>query len=370
MIDVHKAQQEIQAATPVLGSESVPLLDALGRVLARDIVVTEDAPGADISTKDGFALHHGSLTGASPQSPVFLKIIGESAAGRPCGAAVAAGEAVRIMAGGMVPDGADTVVGLEVVTEDHGYVVCTGAPEPGSSVRLRGALLKNGEIVFRAGLVVGPTEVGVMASLRRAYVPVHRRPLVAIVTTGDELADFHEPSSPSKTMSSNLYALAAQVLEAGAVPMCIGIVGDELETLQAHLREALHADVIITSGGMSKGRYDLVRETFAALGMDMNLSILLGKPGKPAIFGKIGASLVFGLPGSPPAAMLSFEQFIRPAILRMMGHDQVPSRLVADGRQEGTGDGLFSLYQLFKQGRAAMVAENGPLPIPLRMSSP
>ncbi|MBB5346298.1 molybdopterin molybdotransferase MoeA [Desulfoprunum benzoelyticum] len=370
MIDVHKAQQIIQAAIPVLGSESVPLLESLGRVLARDIVATEDSPGTDISTKDGFTLHHKSLTGASPQSPVFLKIIGESAAGRPCGAAVKAGEAVRIMAGGMVPDGADTVVGLEIVTEDHGYVVCTSAPRRGGSVRLRGALLKNGETVFRAGMVVGPAEVGVLASLRRAYVPVHRRPLVAIATTGDELADFHEPASPSKTMSSNLYALAAQVLEAGAVPLCIGIVGDELETLQTHLREALHADVIITSGGMSKGRYDLVRESFAALGMDMKLSTLLGKPGKPAIFGKIGASLVFGLPGSPPAAMISFEQFIRPAILRMMGHARVPSRSAADDRQEGTGDGLFSLYQLFKQGRAAMPAENGPSPIPLRMSSP
>ena len=360
----------IQAATPVLGSESVPLLESLGRVLARDIVATEDSPATDISTKDGFALHHGSLTWASPQSPVFLKIIGESAAGRPCGAAVAVGQAVRIMAGGMVPDGADTVVGLEVVTEAHGYVVCTGAPKPGSNVRLRGALLRKGETVFDAGMVVGPAEVGVMASLRRAYVTVHRKPVVAIATTGDELADFHEPSSPSKTMSSNLYSLAAQVLEAGAVPLCIGIVGDEPETLEAHLREALHADVIITSGGMSKGRYDLVRETFAALGMDMQRSTLLGKPGKPAIFGKIGDSLVFGLPGSPPAAMLSFEQFIRPAILTMMGHVQESSPSATHGRQEGTGDGLFSLYQLFKQGRAAMAAENGPSPIPLRMSSP
>jgi molybdopterin molybdotransferase len=370
MIDVHEAHQLILATTPVLGSESVPFLDALGRVLARDIVATEDTPGADISTKDGFALHHASLQRASAQAPVFLKIIGESAAGRPCGAAVAAGEAVRIMAGGMVPEGANAVVGLEFATEDQGYVVCTSAPKRGSSVRLRGALLKKGEVVFRAGSVIGPSEVGVLASLRRAYVPVHRKPLVACVTTGDELTVFHEPVLPWKTMSSNLYSLAALVMEAGAVPLCIGIVKDELKTLQAHLGEALRADVLITSGGMSKGRYDLVRETFASLGMDMNLSTIFGKPGKPAIFGKIGDRLVFGLPGSPPAAMLSFAQFITPTLRKMMGHSQVSPPPAAHGRQEADGGGLLLLNAMFNRGRAAMPGEDRASLIPAKMPSP
>jgi len=364
MIDLQTAHQLILEATPVLGSESVPFLDALGRVLATDIVATEDCPGSDISTKDGFALHHASLEGASTQCPVFLKIIGESAAGRPCGAPVEAGKAVRIMAGGMMPEGADTVVGLEAVTEDQGYVVCTSGPKRGSSVRLRGALLRNGEVVFRAGLVVGPSEVGVLASLRRAYVPVHRKPLVAIVTTGDELLDFHEPSSPWKTMSSNLYSLTAQVLEAGAVPLCIGIVKDQLETLQSRLSEALRADVIITSGGMSKGKYDLVQETFASLGMDMALSTLLGKPGKPSIFGKIGDSLVFGLPGSPAAATLSFEQFVKPALLRMMGHSHISSLPMSHCRQEGNGCAVFSLNDQCDPRRTVAQAGGGASRIP------
>lgn len=367
MIDLQEAQRLILAATPVLGSESVPFLEALRRVLARDIVATEDSPGSDISTKDGYALHHSSLQGASAQCPVFLKIIGESAAGRPCGATVEAREAVRIMAGGMMPEGADTVVGLEVVTEDQGYVVCSSEPKRGSSVRFRGALLGKGEVVFRAGLVVGPSEVGVLASLRRAYVPVYRKPLVAIVTTGDELLDFHEPSSPWKTMSSNLYSLAAQVLEAGAAPLCIGIVKDQLETLQTHLGEALRADVIITSGGMSKGKYDLVQDTFASLGMDMKLSTLLGKPGKPAIFGKIGDSLVFGLPGSPPAAMRSFEQFVKPALLRMMGHSHVSSLQTSHSRQEGNGSAFFPFNDRCDRRRIVTKVEDGVSQIPFTM---
>jgi molybdopterin molybdotransferase len=335
MIDIIEAQQLILEVTPILGQESVPLLDSLRRVLARDIVATEHCPASNISTKDGYALRYSSLLGASAKDPVHLKIIGESAAGKPCGVTVEAGEAVRIMTGGMVPEGADTVVGLEVATEDRSFVICVNDSNQGSNIRFQGESVKKGDVVLHAGLVISPLDVGALASLRRAYVSVHRKPLVAILTTGDELTDFHEPFSPWKTMSSNLYSLAAQVLESGATPLCIGIVKDELETLQSHLSEALRADVIITSGGMSKGKYDLIQETFASLGMDMKLSPLLGKPGKPSIFGKIGDNLVFGLPGSPMAAIIAFEQFIKPALFKMMGHSNAPK--ASHVRQEGNG---------------------------------
>jgi molybdopterin molybdotransferase len=365
MIGLNAAQQLILEATPVLGHESVPLLDSLRRVLARDIVATEDFPASDISAKDGYALRHASLRGASSNSPVHLRIIGESAAGRPCGATVKAGEAVRIMTGGMVPEGADTVLGLEVTTEDNGYVICTSDSKRGSAIRIQGESLKKGDIVFRAGVVVSPLEVGALASLRRAYVSVHRKPLVAILTTGDELTDFHEPASPWKAMSSNLYSLAALVLESGAVPLCLGTVKDELETLQSHLSEALRADVIITSGGMSMGQYDLVQETFASLGMDMNFSTLLGKPGKPAIFGKIGDNLVFGLPGNPSAALISFEQFIKPALLKMMGHPNGSN--APHVRQEGRGGGPFPINDNCDCGRAGQTEDDRASLIPLRM---
>jgi molybdopterin molybdotransferase len=144
--------------------------------------------------------------------------------------------------------------------------------------------------------------------------------VVAILSTGDELSDFHEPASPWKAMCSNLYALAAQVIEVNAIPLCLGIAEDNLQSQQGILTEALRADLIVTSGGTSRGKYDLIRKTFASMGMEMRFSTIFAKPGKPTLFGTIGKRPVFGLPGNPSATMLSFEQFIRPALLKMMGN--------------------------------------------------
>jgi molybdopterin molybdotransferase len=166
-------------------------------------------------------------------------------------------------------------------------------------------------------------EIAALASLRRAYVSVHRKPMVAILSTGSELADFHEPPSAHRAMCSNPYSLAAQVMEAGAMPLCLGIVKDDLNAQQAVLNEALRADVVITSGGTSKGKYDLVHKVFSSMGMKIRFSNIFSKPGKPSIFGTIGRCLIFGLPGNPSATMLSFEQFIKPALLKMMGHGNV-----------------------------------------------
>ena len=191
MIDSREAQQLILEATPVLGGESVPLLESLKRVLAEGYCCRGGLPRINISTKDGYALHHASLQGASAKCPAQLKIIGESPAGRPCGAKVEAGNAVRIMTGGMIPKGADTVIGVEVATEDCGYVICVKDLNRGSNVRFRGESLKKGDVVLHAGIGISPLDVGALASLRHAYVSVHRKPLVAILTTGDELTDFH-----------------------------------------------------------------------------------------------------------------------------------------------------------------------------------
>lgn len=323
MIDLHEAQRVILQATPVLGRESVPILDALRRVISQDITAVDDLPSSDISAMDGYAVQHTSLGGVSRHNPVRLRIIGESPAGKPCGAIVGDGDAVRIMTGGLVPEGADTVVKIEETTEGGGYVTCLNDPGRGAGIRPKGDSLKKGEVVLRAGEVISPLEVGALASLRRAYVYVHRKPIVAILSTGDELSDFHEPSSPCKAMCSNLYALAAQVVEAGANPLCLGIVRDNLQDQQTMLQEALRADVIITSGGTSRGKYDLVHKALAALGIQMRFSTIFVKPGKPTIFGTIGRNLIFGLPGNPSATMLSFEQFIKPALLKMAGHRNV-----------------------------------------------
>lgn len=323
MIDLKKAQKLILEATPVLGRESVPILDAMRRVLVQDIIVAEDLPASDISAMDGYAVRHNSLHGVSNQIPVHLRIIGESPAGKPCGAKVGDGEAVRIMTGGLMPEGADTVIKIEDTVEDSSFVICSNDPGYGAGIRFQGESLKKGEVVLRAGDIISSLEVGALASVRRAYVYVHRKPLVAILSTGDELSDFHEPSSPSKAMCSNLYALAAQVVETGATPLCIGIVQDDLQALQNLLYEALRADVIITSGGTSKGKYDLVHKAFTSLDMKIKFTNIFDKPGKPTVFGTINRNLIFGLPGNPSATMLSFNQFIKPALLKMMGHKNI-----------------------------------------------
>jgi molybdopterin molybdotransferase len=182
-------------------------------------------------------------------------------------------------------------------------------------------------------------EVGALASLRRAYVYVHRKPVVAILSTGDELSDFHEPSSNAKAMCSNLYALAAQVIDVGAIPLLLGIAADDVDEQKSILMEALRADVIITSGGTSRGKYDLVHKAFASMGMEIRFSNIFAKPGKPSTFGTIQNSLIFGLPGNPSATMLSFDQFIKSALLKMMGH------------RSGTGNSMVN---------SGLSNENGP----------
>lgn len=346
MIDLKKAQQLILEATPVLGRESVPILDALKRVLAQDIIAAEDLPTADISALDGYAVCHGSLSRDRANGAARLKIVGESPAGRPCSAKVRQGEAVRIMTGGMVPEGADTVVKLEDTREENDWVICKASPKKGDGIRFKGDSLKKGHRILFSGDLVTPLEVGALASLRRAYVTVHRQPVVAILSTGDELSDFHEPSSPSKAMCSNLYALAAQVVEVGATPLLLGIAADNLEAQQRILLEAMGADVIVTSGGTSRGKYDLVHKAFAALGMEIRFSNIFAKPGKPTTFGSIRNSLIFGLPGNPSAAMLSFEQFIKPALLKMMGHGKVPGTL-AERSSWSHASGPFSRIDSF-----------------------
>ncbi|MBN2783633.1 MAG: molybdopterin molybdotransferase MoeA [Pontiellaceae bacterium] len=369
MIDIAKSQRLILEATPVLGRESVPLIDALKRVLAQDIVVTEDIPAANISALDGYAVQQASLRGISKQDPARLKIIGESPAGKPCDAVVGVDEAVRIMTGGMMPEGADTVIKTENTMEDGGYMICHSAQKRGSGIRVRGESLKKGEIALYTGDIIRPLEIGALAKLRHAYVYVYRKPLVAILATGDELTDFHEPATPWKTMCSNLYALAAQVIDAGAIPLCLGIVQDNLKSQQEVLSEALRADVIITSGGSSKGKYDLVHKAFAALGMKTKFSSIFVKPGKPTIFGTIKNSMIFGLPGNSTAAMLSFEQFIRPALLKMMGHPNVSSASCGNDDMQYQS-ALFSQIDSFNYEQGGNKEHQMPSLVPLGRTLP
>ncbi len=357
MTELQRIQRLILEATSVLGRETVPILESLGRVLAVDTVAAEDIPGVDISAVDGFAVFHGSLQGASTQSPVPLRIIGESPAGRPFGTGVGRGEAVRIMTGGVIPDGADAVVKREDAEERGSLVVFAASHGPGGNIRFKGEALKRGETVLFAGEVIGAVEVCKLASLRRSHVLVHQKPVVAIISTGDELTDFHEPSLPGKIMCSTLYGLAAQVLETGAVPLLLGVAQDDPAEQRKLLSEGLRADVVITSGGIANGKYDLMRQTFRAVGVDIKFTNIALKPNKPAVFGAINGTLIFGFPGNPSAGMISFEQFVRPALLKMMGRNYF------DEVKQSFFSSIDSFRPDLKGGgplRASLVPDRGP----------
>ena len=320
MIEIGEAQRKVLEEIPVLGRERVYIVEALGRVLAQDVAAKRDVPSGENSAMDGYCCRHEDLAGVSSTNPAKLKIIGDSPAGKPFRGTVGPGEAVRIMTGGLIPSGADTVIMVEDTRTEGDHVLCLRDPGSGAHIRLHGEDVKAGEIVLSVGDIIRPPEVGMLATLGHAYVHVYQSPIVAILSTGDELVDLDEPFTDGKVVCSNSYSLAAQVLECGAIPLSLGIASDDEADQRARISDGMRADVIITSGGVSVGKYDLVKDALSKLGMKVKFWKVAMKPGKPLVFGTIGNKPVFGLPGNPTSAMISFEQFVRPALLKMMGH--------------------------------------------------
>jgi molybdopterin molybdotransferase len=320
VIEIGEAQRKVLEEIPVLGRERVYIVEALGRVLAQDVAAKRDVPSGENSAMDGYCCRHEDLAGVSSTNPAKLKIIGDSPAGKPFRSTVGPGEAVRIMTGGLIPSGADTVIMVEDTRTEGDQVICLRDPGSGAHIRLHGEDVKAGEIVLSVGDIIRPPEVGMLATLGHAYVHVYQSPIVAILSTGDELVDLDEPFTDGKVVCSNSYSLAAQVLECGAIPLSLGIASDDEADQRARISDGMRADVIITSGGVSVGKYDLVKDALSKLGMKVKFWKVAMKPGKPLVFGTIGSKPVFGLPGNPTSAMISFEQFVRPALLKMMGH--------------------------------------------------
>ena len=329
MLPIGEAQQKVLEEIPVLGRERLFILEALGRVLAQDVEAVRDVPAADNSAMDGYCVQHNDIAGANSSNPVRLKIVGESPAGKPYPGTLESGQAVRIMTGGLIPNGSDTVIMVEDTEREGDFVVCLNDPGFNSHIRFGGEYVRAGETVFRQGDVIRPPEVGMLATLGHAYVYVYQRPVVAILSTGDELVDLDEPFTSCKVVCSNTYSLAAQVIDCGAIPLSLGIASDNIEDLRSRLRDGLRADVILTSGGVSVGKYDLVKDTLTEVGMKVKFWKVAMKPGKPLVFGTLGNKPVFGLPGNPTSAMISFEQFVRPALLKMMGRKKL-FRLLLD----------------------------------------
>jgi molybdopterin molybdotransferase len=323
VISFEEARRQVLARVPILGTERVKLLEGLGRVLANEIIASRDIPHEDNSAMDGYGVRHEDVIGASSECPARLKVIGESLAGRPCANRVGPGQAVRIMTGGLIPLGADTVVMSEASLAQGDAVELMEDPGPEANVRKKGQHVQYGKVVLNQGDVIGPSEVGILATLGISEVDVHKRAVVAVLSTGDELVDLDQPLGPDKVYSSNAYSLAAQVLECGASPFSLGTSSDDEREIAAKLSTGHSADAIVTSGGVSVGRHDLVKQALSRLGMEVVFWKVAMKPGKPLLFGMLGGKPVFGLPGNPGAATISFEQFARPALLRMMGHQEV-----------------------------------------------
>jgi molybdopterin molybdotransferase len=272
---------------------------------------------------DGYAARSEDIENASSNHPVRLEVIEDLPAGSIPKKKVEKGRAIRIMTGAPIPKGADTIVPVEDTKREDGFVSIFQTVPPGEYIRKAGEDVRKGECAISRGDLIRPAEVGMLASVGRSFVSVYQRPLVAILCTGEELVDVDGDLEEVKIISSNSYALAAQVKDCGAIPVQLGIAGDRKEEIKEKLRQGIRADVLISSAGVSVGDYDFVKEALSELGMEMVFWRVAMKPGKPLAFGTIQGKPVFGLPGNPVSSMVSFEQFVRPSLLKMMGHSQL-----------------------------------------------
>jgi molybdopterin molybdotransferase len=312
--------QVLQGVAP-LGAEQVPLNDAEGRVLAQDLAARRTQPPQDVSAMDGYAVRAADVATA----PAHLHVIGEVAAGRPFAGAVGPGEAARIFTGGLLPDGANTVVIQELAEREGDMIVVTRVAPRGKNVRGAGLDFSTGDVRLLKGRRLTGRDVALAAAMNHATLPVHRRPKVAIVATGDELVPPGTEPGPGQIVYSNVFALAAVARREGAEVIDLGILPDRLDETIAGVRRAREAgaDVLVTAGGASVGDYDLVQPALAAEGLALSFWKVAVRPGKPLLSGRLGAMRVLGLPGNPVSAYVCAVLFLIPLIRRLTGRSDL-----------------------------------------------
>jgi molybdopterin molybdotransferase len=315
MIPVEEAQERVLAEVQILGTEQVAFTDALGRVLREDVRAARDVPDGDNTAMDGYAVRADDI--AHP--PATLRVIENLPAGTVATKRVESGMAIRIMTGALMPEGADTVAHVEITDAGSENVTVRESLRKGTNIRRRGEDMHAGHIVLSDGTPIHAAEVGVIAGVQKPVVKVGRRPVVAILSTGDEIVDVGDAIAHGKVVNSNSYSLAALVREAGAIPRMLGIVPDTKEATVAAIESALESDFIISSGGVSVGAYDFVKDALDALGAETKFWQVAMKPGKPVVLSRLHGRLYFGLPGNPVSCMVSFLLFIAPAIRKAMG---------------------------------------------------
>ncbi len=319
MIRVEEAQRRVLEEVAVGVAERVLLADASGRVLREDVVAPRDLPSGDNSAMDGYAVRAADVASASADAPAVLHVVDDIPAGVVPTREVEAGTASRIMTGALVPPGADAVAQVEITDAGSTEVRLFRPVAAGTNIRRRGDDMRAGSIVLRAGMTIGPAECGVLASVQRREVLAGKRPTVAILPTGDELVDVGDDLAPGKVVNSNSHALAALVRETGAIPQIRGIVADTRGATVAAIESALDCDFVVSSGGVSAGAYDYVKDALDDLGAQTKFSKVAMKPGKPVVFARIRERLFFGLPGNPVSSMVAFVLLVAPALRKAMG---------------------------------------------------
>ncbi len=325
VLPFEEARARVLARVEPLPPGEVPLGDALGCVLAEDVRAGEDLPPFANSAMDGFAVRSADLGGAGDAAPVRLRVAGEVFAGTGRLPAVEPGTAVRIMTGGALPPGADAVVPVERAAVEGDAVLVRLAAASGAFVREAGEDVRAGTVVLERGTVVGPAAVGMLASVGRRAVPVHPRPRVSVVSTGDELVDPGDPRGPGQIRDSNSWLLVAQARAAGTDAFRCGRLRDDPDALRRGFAlAAAEGDFVLTSGGVSVGDRDYTKRVLAELG-DVEAWRVAMQPGMPQAFGRAAGTWLFGLPGNPVSCFVVFEVLVRPALRRLAGHP--PDRL-------------------------------------------
>jgi len=339
MKSVDQHIEDILAGVEVIAPLDLQLLDAHGCILAEDVVADHDLPMFDNSSMDGYAVRLDDVASASETDPVQLPVIGDIAAGAPPTYTVQSGMSVRIMTGALVPPGAEAVVPLEWTDGGIAGVSVTRAPTAGQHIRRRGEDVTTGQVILEAGTRLGPGQLGLLAAVGRDRVVVRPRPRVVIISTGSELVEPGSPTEPGQIHESNSYILTTACREAGAVAFRVGIVPDDDRSLMNAIEDQLiRADLVLTSGGVSVGAYDVVKEVLSRLGT-VTFGTVAMQPGKPQGYGTIGpdATPIITLPGNPVSSYVSFEVFVRPVIRRMLGVEPLHRPVVRAVCTEGFG---------------------------------
>jgi molybdopterin molybdotransferase len=303
-----------------LDGEKADILDSAGRIIYTDIVSDTEIPPFNNSAMDGYAVRSGDLKNASQETPVRLKIRGEVQAGiNTEKLKVGSGQAVRIMTGAPMPLEADAVIPVEDTSEESETLLAYKELKKDENVRFAGEDITSGQRVLKRGDLLKSADIGLLASLNYREVDVFRRPKVAVISTGNEIVDVGEVIKPGQIRNSNAYTLQSEIKKYRGIPHYLGIAKDTKEETKSLFQKGFQNDILITTGGVSMGKYDYVKDVMKDLGVDIKIEKVKMKPGKPMVFGTLGKKLFFGLPGNPVSTLISFNEFVRPAMLKAMG---------------------------------------------------